>query len=121
MAGSSERHESRATTRAQTAKISPREIPQSELPPPLEQFQATRPNGADMTYPGFGWEGYCVDRSISTDSPDAMKWCHEQGLINHTSKTLYNTPLLKFCRERAPKCADVLAKLGYPSDFDIRR
>lgn len=93
----------------------PRELPQEALPHPLEAFTATTPNGFPMSYPGFGWEGYCIDRCISGDWPDAMKWCHDFGLINHDTRTVYNWTLRRLCEQRAPKCAKVLAKLDYPA------
>lgn len=96
-------------------KTNPRTLPQEAFPPPLEAFRDTNASGTPYVWAGFGWEGWCVDRAIGVDAPDAMQFCHDQGFIDHTTKTLYNTPLRKFCDERAPKCAKVLKKLGYPA------
>lgn len=93
-----------------------RKTPQADLPYPLSSYLdedgAPRHNGM---WPGFGWEGSCVDSTISADAVAAMQWCHDQGFINHTTKNFYNKPLRTWCVEReAKKCAALLAKLGYP-------
>ena len=91
-----------------------RSIPQDQLPHPIQQFQATHPNGMPYCWPGFGWEGYSVDCTISVDAPDAMRWCHENGLIDHATRDFFNRPIRQLCQPRAPKCAKVLKELGYP-------
>ena len=102
-----------------------RQIPQGQLPLPLTSYHdevgVPRYSGY---WPGFGWEGTCADTAISTDSPDALQWCHDQGFINADTKTFFDTPLRRLCesmvdtpeggkRVRAPKCAALLKKLGY--------
>jgi hypothetical protein len=108
-------------------KTNPRNIPQEQLPFPLTSYAdetgAPRSGGY---WPGFGWEGTCCDVAIGTDSPDALQWCHDQGFITTESQTFFNIPLRRYCAQmvtdksgregaRAPKCARLLAKLGYPA------
>lgn len=103
-----------------------REIPQDKLPWPIQKYEQTTPRGEPMVYGGFGWEGSSVDACISADSLDGMRFCHEQGFIDSSTKTFFNTPLRAYCeglREladgsevmRAPKCAALLESLGYPA------
>jgi len=104
-----------------------RDLPQEALPQGLQQF---RPGPAT----GFGWEGQCVDVATSTDNTEALRFCHDHGFINHETRTLYGKTLRAYCeemipmdgmrvsgfvrkmerRQRAPLCAEALAKLGYP-------
>lgn len=99
-------------------KIPPEQMPllatadERRLASYVDEAGVPRSNG---NWPGFGWEGTCVDVAVSTDSPDAMRWCHEQGFIDHDTKTFFNTPLRVLCEQRAPKCAKVLKALGYPA------
>lgn len=108
-------------------KVNPRSIPQEQLPPPLQSYADEKGVPRYSGYwPGFGWEGACADVAISTDSPDALQWVHDQGFIDHDTKTFYNDPLRRYCEQmvkdtsgregaRAPKCARLLKKLGYPN------
>ncbi len=66
-------------------------------------------------YGFFGYEGTMIDRAVNTKNAAQIKEAHENGWINHTSKTLDDKTLRNFCRERnAVECDRVLAKLGYP-------
>lgn len=94
---------------------SARQLKQEALPAPIPAYADDR--GVPFFggyWPGFGWEGHCVDVTIGADSPDAMQFCHDHGFIDHSTVTFFNTPLRALCEQRAPKCAALLAKLGYP-------
>ena len=62
----------------------------------------------------FGWEGAAVDRAISADNIEALKWCLEYKLCDKDTKTLVGTTLRSLCVQRAPKCAEHLASIGFP-------
>lgn len=97
-------------------KTEPRKLPQESLPAPLPSYadeQGVPRHGGYWN--GFGWEGHCVDVAIGADSPDAMQWCHDMGFIDHSTKTFFNTPVRALCEQRAPGCAKVLKRLGYPT------
>lgn len=104
-----------------------RNIPQAEMPPSLPSYLdeqgAPRNKGS---WGWFGWEGYCVDAAISQDDAEALRWCHERGFIDRATTTIMGTNLRRLCeshphldpgpsRMRAPKCAALLADLGYPA------
>jgi hypothetical protein len=66
-------------------------------------------------WPGFGYEGYCADRAINTDSVAALRWCIDKGIINRDSKTLYNWSIRRLAQERGAKLiAHYLAEQGWP-------
>jgi len=66
-------------------------------------------------YQAFGWEGTICDRAIRADNVEAVQWIIDQGIIDKDTKTFYDTPIRRLCAERAPKCEQLLAKLGYPA------
>lgn len=92
-------------------KTNPREL---TPPPPLMKW--TPPGGLNGSWGLFGWEGAMADLAVSQDAPDALEWLHEHGIVSHETRTFFNTPLRDLCIDRAPKCAALLAKLGYPSE-----
>lgn len=108
-------------------KTNPREFPPEAVPYPLQSYldEAGMPRFKG-SWGWFGWEGACVDTAIALDSVEAMQFCIDNGFVNTATDTTLATPLRRLCesqphldpepkRMRAPKCAELLAKLGYPA------